>query len=137
MNRSFLAVVVLVLATSCERMAATRNFNQGVRHYKAGEFELAVSAFEDANQRLSNAATQHNLALAHLSHVRKLFDDEQGASQRSSAIERAVVGIRDTRENPDLRDDAKAQLNYIEGSVLLLAQRSEDARAAFGHSRMS
>lgn len=137
------AMTALVVAlVACGRVAATRDFNYGVRYFNDHEFDAAVRAFERASEVFEGPAIRYNLALARLAALRAPGpSDKRGQSNRpdppKTQAERhaeAFAAVAAARSLPTPTDAMLAKLGYIEGSLHVLAGDDKAARSAFARS---
>jgi tetratricopeptide (TPR) repeat protein len=136
-SRLITSMLLVLFAVGCERLQADRHFNYGIDYYKDKKFEAAIRSFERASTHLSNPAIVYNLALAHLALLRESVgenDETEAPDVSAQSIEAALGAVRSALELPDLADEMRAKLYYVEGSVLLIANDEAAARRAFAES---
>jgi tetratricopeptide (TPR) repeat protein len=136
-SRLIASMLLLFLSVGCGRLEASRHFNYGIDYYQDKKFEAAIRSFEKASTSLSDPAIGYNLALAHLALLRESAgenDEPEPSPISPQSIDAALGAVRAALELPDLADEMRAKLYYVEGSVLLLADDEASARRAFAES---
>ncbi len=130
----FVLLAVLFNA-ACDRLDATRNFNNGVRYFEREEYAAAAKMFELARNARDEPEIRYNLAIARWAVLRDTPTSSTSAATADDRpeVEEALSAVHSALDVATTKA-SEAALHYIEGAIHRGSGDPAAARAAFGRA---
>jgi tetratricopeptide (TPR) repeat protein len=117
------------ILVACDQVDATRDFNHGIKFYKAKNYAASVEFFQSAGLGIDDPAISYNLALAHLALLNSVEQDATGAAPATASVP-ALEAVRSALQHPEMSVGRRAELSYIEARIHQAAGDPASERAA-------